>query len=76
MLPKYDIPPGKLKAEFTFGFSNSASDIDNPTKAFVDILQKKYGFNDKMIYQCVINKVIVKKGQEFIEFNLSSLEEN
>ena len=53
----------------TFGFSNKLSDIDNCLKPLLDILQKKYGFNDRNIYQLVVSKEIVKKGDEFIEID-------
>lgn len=66
MLPNTEITKfDKLK--ITYGFSNKASDIDNPTKMILDILQKKYGINDRDIEYLVLQKVIVKKGQEFIE---------
>lgn len=75
MLPKLSVPSGKIKMVYTFGFSNTASDLDNPVKAFTDILQKKYSFNDKYIYELVVKKVIVKKGQEFVEFEISPIED-
>ncbi len=56
------------------GFSNAASDADNAVKPFLDILQKKYDFNDKYIYRLVVEKVIVKKGEEFIEFFIKNYE--
>ena len=34
-----------LSINIDFGFSNSTSDIDNPLKPILDILQKKYGFS-------------------------------
>ncbi len=61
-------PPFKLTLEF--GFSNKASDFDNGIKIFVDILQKKYGFNDKDIYEALIRKKIVPKGKEYVSFSL------
>ena len=70
MLPKLQIPEGKLELTIVFGFSSSASDWDNPIKPFQDILQKRYGFNDSRVYKATIIKEIVKKGQEFIEFNI------
>ena len=73
ILPKIKVPEGKLKVELVFGFSTKLSDADNPVKCFVDILQKKYGFNDNKIYEYSIKKVDVKKGEEFIEFNIISL---
>jgi Holliday junction resolvase RusA-like endonuclease len=72
-LPKMQIPQGKLKVSFVFGFSNSGSDIDNPLKLLIDIFQKKYGFNDKDIFEMNIKKVPTKKGQEFFEFEITAL---
>lgn len=71
LLPKMVIPEGPLQIKLVFGLSNKASDIDNPVKPFVDVLQKAYGFNDKMIYKLDVEKKIVKKGEEFIDFVLS-----
>ena len=73
MLPNTQIPHGKLYIEVTFGFSNKTSDIDNPLKPFLDILQKKYKFNDKDIYKLLVHKEIVKKGEEFIHFTIESV---
>lgn len=56
--------------EYVFGFSNTASDIDNPVKPITDILQHTYNFNDKSIYQMLLTKKIVPKGQEFIQFTI------
>ena len=64
---------GKLELEITFGLSSVAADIDNPLKCFIDCLQKKYGFDDKMIYRLVVNKDIVKRGKEYIDFNIIKL---
>lgn len=74
MLPKIEVPEGKLKVIYTFGFSNPASDVDNPVKPFTDILQKKYGFNDKLVYEFIVRKQIVKKGSEFVEFEIYPFE--
>jgi len=74
LLPKMDIDKTKrIKLEIQFGFSNKASDIDNCIKPFLDILQKKYGFNDKMIYKLSVEKYVVKKGEGFIDFYLDYL---
>jgi len=69
-LPKIDVPKVKLKLVIVFGFSSKLSDIDNGLKPLLDILQKKYNFNDRDIYQLNVNKEIVKKGSEFIGFNI------
>lgn len=73
ILPKIKVPEGFIHLSLEFGFSNSASDFDNPVKCFVDCLQKKYGFNDKMIKRCTINVEKTKKGSEYIKFKLSKL---
>jgi Holliday junction resolvase RusA-like endonuclease len=70
------MPAGKvaedqmLRIEFFFGFSNAASDLDNPIKLLLDLAQKKYGFNDKMVYELNVRKCIVKKGDEFISMGI------
>jgi Holliday junction resolvase RusA-like endonuclease len=47
------------------------SDVDNPLKPFLDILQKKYKINDRDIEQLQVRKVVVKKGGEFIRFGIN-----
>lgn len=69
-LKPFKIPSGKLFLHLKWGFSSKASDFDNPIKCFVDCLQKKYGFNDKLIYFSFIEKEDIKKGDEFIEFEI------
>ena len=73
LLPKNTVPDGKLRIDITYGFSNSASDIDNPTKLLIDITQKRYGYNDKNIYELNLKKEIVKKGKEFFEYTITQL---
>lgn len=75
ILPKKSIPNGKLKLSIHANVSNTQSDIDNPVKPFLDILQKKYGFNDSRVYELNVKKSIVPKGKEHILFELESLEE-
>ena len=74
MLPKMEVPTGDLSVTIYWGFSNIQSDVDNPTKMFVDILQKKYGFNDNRIMQLNLTKVIVEKGCEFIRFEIEGMD--
>lgn len=69
-LPKMNIPEGKLEIHYKIGFSSKGSDLDNALKQLNDCLQKKYGFNDNLIYKIIAEKEIVKKGQEFIEFKI------
>ncbi len=72
-LPKLEIPSGKLILRIIWGFSSKSSDIDNALKPFIDILQKKYGFNDKMIYKLHVEKIDCLKGEEFIDFVIEPL---
>ena len=57
-----------------FGFSSAASDLDNGLKPIIDILQKKYRFNDKEIHEIHARKQHVKKGEEYIEWELRQLD--
>ena len=72
-LPELSIPPGPLSVSLTFGFSNRASDLDNPVKPMLDILQKRYHFDDSRIYLLSVNKKIVPKGQESVTFEINTL---
>lgn len=72
-LKPIEVKSGKLSLFLRFGLSSKNADIDNPVKPFVDCLQKRYGFNDRHIYKLTVEKVDVKKGEEFIEFELKSM---
>lgn len=74
MLPKKTFETKPLKVSLIFGFSSNASDLDNPAKLVLDIFQKKYGINDKAIWELNIKKEIVKKGQEFFKFSIDYIE--
>lgn len=74
LMPKKKIDSDQmLRIEFFFGFSNKASDLDNPVKLLLDIAQKKYGFNDKNVFELNVRKCLVKKGEEFIQMGIYSL---
>lgn len=70
LLPNIEIqePPFELILEV--GLSNKSQDLDNVQKGIIDGLQLKYGFNDKDIYRIVAEKKIVKKGYEYIRFEI------
>ena len=68
-LPPLEVPEGDIEVNFLFGVSNKLSDLDNFLKPILDILQKKYGFNDRSIYRIVAEKILVNKGQEFLTFS-------
>ena len=74
MLPPLKLDFKKpLKINLVFGFSTNASDIDNPTKPILDILSKKYKFNDNQVQELNIKKEITKKNQEFIKLEITEL---
>lgn len=66
------LPEPPYSLQITFGVSSKLADIDNPLKPFIDVLQKKYGFNDKDIFELRVTKKIVKEKEEFIEFEINS----
>lgn len=69
------VKEGRLSLSLRFGLSSKNADIDNPVKPITDILQKKYGFNDRQIYRLDVVKIDVPKGKEFIEFEITSISE-
>jgi Holliday junction resolvase RusA-like endonuclease len=74
MLPKLKQDfTGSLRVNLRYGFSSKLSDVDNPTKMVLDCLVKKYGFDDRQIFQLYQEKEIVKKGNEFIDFQITKL---
>jgi Holliday junction resolvase RusA-like endonuclease len=75
-LPALKLPKPPYSIYFEFGFSSSASDWDNPVKPLQDILQKKYGFDDKEILEARISKKKVSKGKEYFVVKLESLNIN
>lgn len=74
LLPKITVPPGRLKLILELGFSNIQSDLDNPIKQILDILQKKYIFNDSRIWEINATKVKVEKGKEYFKFEFLGLD--
>jgi Holliday junction resolvase RusA-like endonuclease len=64
LLPRsIEIPDGQLEIFFEWGFSSGASDYDNPIKPFQDILQKRFGFDDRRIVDAHISKRLVEQGK-------------
>lgn len=74
LLPKRVKIPEKIHIKLTFGMSVT-SDIDNPIKPFMDILTKKYDFNDNRVYRLSVEKKVVRKGEEYINFILTKFNE-
>jgi Holliday junction resolvase RusA-like endonuclease len=73
LLPNNTMPPPPFRFEITFGLSNKLNDIDNAIKPTLDIMKKKYGFNDKGIYELHVYKQIVAKGQEFTSIKVTTI---
>jgi len=65
-------PPPPYKIDIEFGFTSVLSDIDNPVKCFMDILQKKYGINDRDVYEINLRKRIVYKNG-YIKFSICQM---
>jgi Holliday junction resolvase RusA-like endonuclease len=72
-LTKIEVPEPPFKVYYVFCFSSANSDLDNPIKPLQDILQKKYGFNDKDIFEMIAKRVKVKKGNEYLIFKIDKL---
>jgi Holliday junction resolvase RusA-like endonuclease len=73
-LPKtYNLPEPPFEIYFKFGYSSASSDWDNCIKTTQDILAEKYRFNDKLIKRGIVDVEMVKKGQEFFEFEIKHL---
>jgi len=72
MLPKIPIPPPPYEVSYFFGFSSANCDLDNPVKPLQDILQKKYGINDRYINKMTVEKVKVAKGDEYLGFEIKT----
>lgn len=70
LLKDFTVPKGELSIFIELGFSNKGADADNCVKPFLDVLQKRYNFNDNKIYHLNLTKKIVKKGDEYIRFNI------
>ena len=70
LLPQFKLPKAPYELNIIFGLSSKLADIDNPVKCLIDVLQKKYNFNDKLIFKLLIIKQLTKKGDEFIKFNI------
>lgn len=74
LLPKnIPMPEPPYDLHLRFGFSSKSSDFDNCVKKCVDLIAKKYNFNDKLIKRAVIEVDYVKKGSEYFEFEIFTL---
>lgn len=65
----WDWPFGVEKVYFKVeaGLSNKAADLDNVIKPLLDTYQSMYPeFNDKYVYHITLDKMMVKKGEEYL----------
>lgn len=68
------VPNGvPLRIEMERGFWTIASDITNPTKPLLDILSKKYGFNDKYVFETLEVKKVVWEWNQYIHIKIIEL---
>ena len=74
LLPRVKLCEPPYSVEFEFGFSSPLSDVDNPVKGILDILQKKFNFNDRDVFEIIARKKIVKKGKEYIKIKIEKYE--
>lgn len=73
MIKKQKMPVAPYNIELKLYLSNPLSDIDNPIKPILDILQKKLAFNDRLIDKLTVEKIRVEKGKEKICFLITEL---
>lgn len=73
LLPTLHLDKAPYKLTLEFGCSSKLSDIDNFLKGTIDCLVNKYNFDDREIYTLIVNKIIVKKGMEYIKFEIVSI---
>lgn len=67
------LPDPPYKVYYEFGLSSKSGDWDNPIKPAQDIMQQRYGFDDKSIFEAVVKKVIVEKGKEYFKFKIETV---
>lgn len=63
----------RLSVVLKIGVSSAGFDIDNAVKPTLDVLQKKTGINDNRIYKLYVEKILVKKGDEFLDLSVTEL---
>jgi len=73
ILPDLIIGKPPYRVSLTFGFARTNSDIDNPTKIILDLLTKKYKYDDRLIYELRIKKEVVGTGNEYFTFQIESI---
>lgn len=72
-LPNKVFPDPPYETIFEFGFSSPLADWDNPVKPLQDVLQKKYGFDDKDIFKATVEKFLVPKKKEYFKVKINTM---
>ena len=68
---------GNLKLTMEVGVSSKLMDASNTIKAIEDVVVKWAGcFDDRQIYSINVEKYIVAKGEEYINFSITKLRSN
>jgi len=62
-------PKTPLELHIEAGIPTSM-DLSNILKLIEDVLQKRYGFNDRYVEKIIMNKKRVKKGEEYLIISL------
>ena len=66
----------KVKFSIRVGFSNRGADLDNTIKPFMDTYQSIFeDFNDNKVYELIMEKDIVPKGEEYISVEIERIED-
>jgi len=71
-LPDLILPEAPLRIRLVACLSSKLADLDNVIKPFLDVLQKRYQFNDRDVYRIECEKKIVNKGNESLVFAFDS----
>jgi hypothetical protein len=74
IIKKEKLPEGPIGLLLEYGFSNRAQDVDSCIKMSIDVLQKRLGFNDKIIMELYVKKILVPKGEEFWSFKFYTIQ--
>lgn len=62
-----------FRIDYVWGFSNNASDVDNPIKTTTDIMQNWWKFNDKQVRVVKATKTLVPKTCDFAEVKITEI---
>lgn len=72
LLPNLTLPPAPYELEVHVYLESVLADLDNPIKSFIDVLQKKYGFNDRDVDVIHAYRHSVRKGNGKFVFRITT----